>query len=89
MRISTDPFDISFSPFAISAFVTLDGEKVSLCVIADEEEGIVTCVCVPYVKDGGDLKRHTRQGEVKITFPNPSLRADAEEWVADPERARN
>lgn len=83
MRISTDPSDISFSPFANSAFVTLDGDEIHLCIIADEEEGIAVCLYSPYVKAGDELKRYTRHGKIKIAFPNDSLRREAEAWVAD------
>ena len=83
MRISTNPSDISFSPLAHAAFVELDGLEVMQCITADEEEGIVICICLPYEKEGDELKTYTRHGVVKITFPNETLRLEAAAWVAD------
>jgi len=83
MRISTNPLDIAFSPFAHAGFVELDGDEVYQCITADEEEGIVICICSPYVKEGDGLKMYTRHGTVKIHFPNESLRQEADAWVAD------
>lgn len=86
MRLSADKNDPAYRDAALFAEVTLDGQKLSLCVTADEELG--EAVCYVRASDGtlavmaDQLVTETLRGKVEICLP-----ADAPEWAVREFRA--
>jgi len=61
MRISMCHDDPDYFPYAVESAVLLDGERLSTCIMADEENGEVECL----VKndDGYGLKKNPNYNE--------------------------
>lgn len=73
MRISADEDDVGYHGIAHFAEVYLDGEKLDLCVTADEERGEAICLIrTPggtILHDGEHTIREARRGIVTILIP--------------------
>lgn len=77
MRISSDRGDPGFRPDLIGSdvVVTLDGETVEMCVIADEAEGFVEFLSAgpdgePFLAEDNSVPaREKKFGEVVIHLP--------------------
>lgn len=68
MRLSVDQDDPGFSPDAIRATVYLNGEKLNLCITADEERGECLCYDEDARPSGNFAPTILRKGEVKIVL---------------------
>jgi hypothetical protein len=84
MRISADENDIGFHDIAHFAEVYIDGEKLELCVTADEERGEAICLIrTPggaILHDGEQMIREARRGTVTIIIPSDVPAWLQKEW---------
>lgn len=76
MRLSVQKGDPGYSPFAVGAEVFCNGEKLQLCITADEERGYALVYSPDeegkaHIVDGPrgpDVAIHSVRGDIKIVL---------------------
>jgi hypothetical protein len=65
-RVSVDPDDPGYAPFAHKCRVTLDGADLRYCITADEDLGVALCYVQPLRVACGRIVTEIRRGVIRI-----------------------
>jgi hypothetical protein len=70
MRVSVEPGDVGYIMNPAQVKVSVNGQEVTACIMADEELGLAVCYEQPFRDDGlGNAAEVIHEGVVKIHVP--------------------